>query len=99
MKSILLIQCEQPAQQCRCEVPMLTSVATGFVSAIGAGRSWPDAFQRMSSRFAADSPLEEARFEPSVPRESDYAFRDRPVHPSGKSLPAPETRSFTFQRR
>jgi len=38
---------------------MLTSVAMGFVSAICAGRSWPAAFQRMSSRFAADSPLEE----------------------------------------
>ena len=46
---------------------MLTSVAMGFVSAIGAGRSWPAAFQRMSSGFAADSPLEEARFEPPVP--------------------------------
>jgi hypothetical protein len=46
---------------------MLTSVAMGFVSAICAGRCWPAAFQRMSSRFAADSPLEESGFEPSVP--------------------------------
>jgi hypothetical protein len=28
------------------------------------------AFQRMSSRFAADSPLEGAGFEPSVPRDT-----------------------------
>ena len=46
---------------------MLTSVAVGFVSAISAGRSWPAAFQRMSSRFAADSPLEGTGFEPLVP--------------------------------
>jgi hypothetical protein len=34
----------------------------------------PAAFQRMSSRFAADSALEEAGFEPSVPR--DKRFRE-----------------------
>ena len=30
-------------------------------------------------RFAPDSPLEGDGFEPSVPRERDYAFQDRPV--------------------
>src|SRR5215813_11840931 len=88
MKSILLIQCEQAAQQCRCEVPMLTSVAMGFVSAICAGRSWPAAFQRMSSRFAADSPLEEAGFEPLVPPwvlKPHDLVRSWPTSPPGSS--------------
>jgi NADPH:quinone reductase-like Zn-dependent oxidoreductase len=31
------------------------------------------------ARFAPDSPLEGNGFEPSVPRERDYAFQDRPV--------------------
>jgi hypothetical protein len=35
VKSILLIQPEQAAQQRRMKVPMLTAIATGFVSAIG----------------------------------------------------------------
>jgi hypothetical protein len=30
-------------------------------------------------KFATDSPLEGDGFEPSVPRERDYAFQDRPV--------------------
>jgi hypothetical protein len=51
---------------------MLTSVAMGFVSAICAGRSWPAAFQRMSSRFAADSPLEGTGFELRVPKPTRF---------------------------
>jgi len=50
-------------------------------------------------RFAIDSPLERDGFEPSVPRERDYAFRDRPFDHFGNSAPAAENRSLKFQLR
>jgi len=65
---------------------MLTSVAVGFVSAISAGRSWPAAFQRMSSRFAADSPLEESGFEPSVPPCERVGLRGRNANASQATI-------------
>jgi len=56
MKSILLMRANNPPNIVAAKVSMLTSVAMGFVSAIWASPlwSWPAAFQRMSSRFAAD---------------------------------------------
>src|SRR5262245_29851266 len=55
MKSILLMRANNPPNNVAAKVSMLTSVAMGFVSAIWASPlwSWPAAFQRMSSRFAA----------------------------------------------
>jgi hypothetical protein len=38
-------------------------------------------------------------FEPSVPRERDYAFRDRPFDHFGNSAPAAENRFLKFQLR
>jgi hypothetical protein len=50
--------------------------------------------------FARDSPLEGDRFEPSVPRERDYAF-PRPPRSTTPAIPLPRQRPvpFTFQLR
>jgi hypothetical protein len=51
------------------------------------------------ARPSIDSPLEEERFEPSVPRGIDDAFRDRPFRLCGTSRSDGETDSFCERDR
>jgi hypothetical protein len=46
-------------------------------------------------RFAADSPVEGEGFEPSVPRETDNAFRDCPCSTT-PAIPLPRQRTGSF---